>query len=271
MKKIILFAIAFLFCNPHLVFSETVALTTFYPAPFGTYDRIRFVPRPEIVGVCRVGTMYTRDSDNTLRFCRDIGLGPDNGAWGPLPDVWERDLATNEVFLTDTDTVDDYSVGIGDRTPDAVLEVSSSGQGFDLLKLSTDDGTDGDLFVVKSDGKVGIGTVAPAVELEVQSPNPGQTILRIQNAGAIFDLRAESGPNDLVIQGGGVDRIIMQQNDDILIAPTSGSVTIADSSTPGAPEPLNVNGGIKLKSNGTNYGELIVAYDSGGYYAVYAP
>ena len=53
------------------------------------------------------------------------------------------------------------NVGIGDATPDALLEVSASGGASPLLMLSSDDGNDGDRMIVKNDGNVGIGTTTP--------------------------------------------------------------------------------------------------------------
>ena len=172
MKKITLFIAVFLICSPHLAFSESVSLSTYYPAPFGAYDRIRLVPRPEILpvaGPCKVGMLYARDSDYTLRYCRDVVGNPEAGEWGTMSaGIWEND-GSNNVYLIDTDTIDDFSIGIGDIDPDALLEVSSSGQGFDLLMLSTDDDTDGDLFMVNATGQVGIGTVSPTGILDVAS------------------------------------------------------------------------------------------------------
>ncbi|MEX0931440.1 MAG: immunoglobulin-like domain-containing protein [Candidatus Paceibacterota bacterium] len=58
-------------------------------------------------------------------------------------------------------------IGIGDTTPDGMLEVSASGGASDLLLLSSNDGNDGDLLVVKNGGNVGIGTTSPYAKLSV--------------------------------------------------------------------------------------------------------
>jgi len=122
MKKITLFIAAFLICIPHLAVAETISLSTYYPAPFGTYDRIRLVPRPIIPGpLCRVGTLYTRDTDFTLQYCADVGGGPNAGNWGPMEGLWRNDVADN-VWLIDSDTVD-FRVGIGTVSPNTQLEL----------------------------------------------------------------------------------------------------------------------------------------------------
>lgn len=75
-------------------------------------------------------------------------------------------------------------------------------------------------------------------------------------------------------QGGAEsERIVLSQSGNIFLVPNAGNVTIGDSVAPAAEEQLNVNGGILLKDDGVNWGDLQVQYDAGtqGYYAVYAP
>jgi len=121
MKKTYLLFVAFLICSPHLAVAETISLSTYYPAPFGTYDRIRLVPRPEITGVCRVGTLYTRDTDFTLRYCAEIGGGPDDGGWGPMEGLW-RDDGSDNVWLIDSEILP-LQVGIGTIDPNERLTI----------------------------------------------------------------------------------------------------------------------------------------------------
>ena len=300
MKKILFFATAFLICSSHLVFSETVSLSTYYPAPFGTYDRLRLVPRDLIAGNCKVGTMYTENVTNTLQYCAEAGNPPPNtGSWGPMVGLWENDGSDN-ISLVGTDDPTTFNVGINDSTPDAMLEVSNDGTAADLFMLSSDDGNDGDLFVVKSDGKVGIGTTAPLEKFTIEgAANTNEVVVqRINindsNGGAAYlrltetnfrggFLRYDNATNDFHIGvhnpsdtnpgndtiGITIDRgtgdVSMTQ--DVSIA---GDVYIG-ATVPASPEKLNVDGSINLKDDGANWGKLMVEYDSGNYYAVYAP
>lgn len=300
MKKIILFVIIFLICSPHLVLAETVTLSTYYPAPFGTYDRVRLVPRDPIAGACRVGTMYTENVLFTLQFCSDDGSGVNDGAWGVMPGLWEND-GGNEITLVGVDTVDDFHVGIGDSNPNAVLEVSSSGQGFDLFMLSTDDADNGDLFIVDATGQVGIGTITPealldirgdvqiispagqalnvessatATNVNIDNTNTGVSSVRFLNSGASRWIAGNDGAdlNTFKIEAAAVFGL----NPYFAIDWDDGNIDIGDSADLGAvpEEKLNVRGGINLRDDGTNWGKLMVEFEgsgAGGYYAVYAP
>jgi len=62
---------------------------------------------------------------------------------------------------------DDGIIGMSDWTPDARLEVSADGGSNDIFMLSSDDDSDGDIFIVKSNGNVGIGTITPGYKLHV--------------------------------------------------------------------------------------------------------
>lgn len=298
MKKIILFSIAFLFCSPHLAFSQqTVSLSTFYPAPFGTYDRVRLVPRPLIPGAnCRVGTMYTLETDLTLQYCgenpADLG-NEENGVWGPAIGVWDRDGADN-IFLVGTDDPTTFMVGINDSTPDAILEVSGDGSATDLLNLSSNDGNDGNRMTVTSAGDVGLGTATPVERLDLadsggaialyddtsnslhtigstggegillradENPAGGQPIFVVESAGASQRLRVEHDgalktTNFLEVDG----------TDPSYIA---GNLNVGD--TAAGTQTLNINGGIWMEDGGAVGGVLQVNCNAGLCYAVYAP
>src|SRR3989338_6751133 len=114
MKKLILFLV--LSFSAGGVSAQSVQLSTYYPSPFGMYDRLRLVPRAELLGGCAgdEGTLYVRNTDTSLRFC---GAG---GAWGAFGGgVWTQN-GTN-LYPTDTATA---NVGIGTTTPADRLTVN---------------------------------------------------------------------------------------------------------------------------------------------------
>lgn len=57
--------------------------------------------------------------------------------------------------------------GLGTSSPNARLEVSAGGGTNDLLMLSSNDGLNGNMFIVKNSGNVGIGITTPAEKLHV--------------------------------------------------------------------------------------------------------
>lgn len=173
MKRTILIATAVLLCIPQLALAQNVEIEAFYPAPYGTYDRIRLVPRVDAginTNPCQSGLMYTSSSQNNeLIFCGDLDSDGDfeDGIWMDMPEHWEHNTATNEVYLVDSDTVDTFRVGIGEPTPEAALEVSANGTGDPLFMASTDDDANGDAFIVMGDGRVGINNNNPPDDLTI--------------------------------------------------------------------------------------------------------
>jgi len=112
--------------------TETVTLSTYYAAPFGSFDRLRLIPRDIATMVCddnSVGTLVVdQNNANTIQYCQ-------NGAtWGPLPGVWTQDLQDN-VMLANDDINGDVTktfVGIGTSTP--VFPLTLEGDGGILAK-----------------------------------------------------------------------------------------------------------------------------------------
>jgi len=145
MKKIILFSLFVLIYSPYLTSAETISLSTFYPAPFGTYDRIRLVPRDPIGLPCRVGTLYTDNTDFTLRYCAiTLALDPDAGVWGPMEGLWRNDTAVPQnVWLIDSESTA-MQVGIGTTSPGAELHIYGGNSGAPALQV--DRGADGQPF-----------------------------------------------------------------------------------------------------------------------------
>lgn len=58
--------------------------------------------------------------------------------------------------------------GVGDYDPDAVLEVSTSGETKDPFMISSDDHNDGDILIVKNSGNIGIGTTSPDAKFHIE-------------------------------------------------------------------------------------------------------
>ncbi len=70
--------------------TDTITLNTYYPSPFGAYDRIRLAARASLTGACEPGTLYLDKTTSLLKLCYDDGAG--NGSW---------DSATNLTDLGD--------------------------------------------------------------------------------------------------------------------------------------------------------------------------
>ena len=93
-------------------FADHLTLTTYYPAPFGAYARIRLVPQaelpPEKCTTGFYGYMYTNSAkNNRLELCQEDGAG--GAIWGPLPGAWKQ--VGNDVYLSDNDTNPNLKVG----------------------------------------------------------------------------------------------------------------------------------------------------------------
>ena len=292
MKKITLFAIIFLVCAPQLTSAETVTLSTYYPAPFGTYDRLRLVPRAVITGPCPVGTFYTRSDTNELQYCADDGGG--GGAWGPMVGIWENDGA-DSISLVDT-AIATFRVGINDPNPDAMLEVSGDGTTDDLFMLSSDDGNDGDLLTVDSSGNVGLGgATSPQARLDLGNsagdiriyddngtahvfgdaagPNDGITLRTTGNPAAgepIFSVLSSGNSERLRVEhDGALKTTNFLEVDGTNPSYIAGNLNVGD--TGAGTQTLNVNGGIWMEDGAGDGGILQVDCNLTNCYAVYAP
>ena len=172
------------------VYGETLTLSTYYPAPFGSYDRLRLVPRgtAPTCDANLIGSIYFDSVTMEARLCDA------NAAWGPLAGLWDQNV--DDVYLKHPTAGTDYFVGIGDDTPDAVLEVAADNTAADLLMLSTDDGNDGDAMIVKGNGRVGLGDTDPGSMLVVQGAgisNATSSLLVVDaNGDTMFFVRDDS-------------------------------------------------------------------------------
>lgn len=217
MKKIPLILL-FLLTVCLSVHAETLTLSTYYPAPFGSYDRLRLVPRgaAPLCDASLEGTLYYADDPtNALNICRD------DGTWGLMTGIWTQDAGDN-VYLTNDDIDGDGTkafVGIGTSSPSANLHIDGDGElmlqdtsvhmsfiidpwgvspcddfRFSLYPSSTfliesDVGSTGAFttrMAITSDGKVGIGTPAPQEQLHLSGNggNAGEVLLENTAAGA---------------------------------------------------------------------------------------
>ena len=142
MKKTFLFLVLITIAATP-VFAESLTLTTYYPAPFGAYDRLRLVPRDDLSGIspCDSGTLYIEevigDADR-IWLCRDDDT--DTGSWEPLSGVWTK--AGNNIFPIGTSTNPDISVGIGTATPLTNLHIESAGPDPTTLRLQQTESAD---------------------------------------------------------------------------------------------------------------------------------
>lgn len=93
------------------------------------------------------------------------------------------------------------NIGIGDGSPDSMLEVVNTGSE-EYLMLSSASGNDGDIFIVNNSGDVGIGDITPSYKLDVNGTFRSTGALTV---GA-YTLPATDGTNGQVLatDGAGV-------------------------------------------------------------------
>ncbi|MFP4473811.1 MAG: hypothetical protein ACLFPX_08130 [Candidatus Omnitrophota bacterium] len=123
MKKLTPVLILLIICGSAAFASaESLTLTTYYPSPFGSYDRIRLVPHDTATNpiTCtkdNEGLLYYDADEGRLRVCGMDDTGPtiqDPGAWTQDGD---------DLYPTETSNNSNIFVGIGTTTPAARLSV----------------------------------------------------------------------------------------------------------------------------------------------------
>lgn len=207
----------FLLSAPSLLYADTLSLTTYYPAPFGSYSLLRLNPTTDAsMGVCdtsKTGQIYLSSDSNELKICSGT-------AWGAAS-PWTLNNALKTVYLTKSDTDTAYKVGIGMAAPDARFHVkglddNTHGQlkiestedeakltlfnadgatatGNGAISMSTVNGIEGMRFLINDDdrmiidenGNIGIDQPAPNTNLHItgaDNANYGQ--LEIQSTGS---------------------------------------------------------------------------------------
>ncbi|MFA5059348.1 MAG: hypothetical protein WC676_01815 [Candidatus Omnitrophota bacterium] len=176
--------------------SETISLTTYYPAPFGVYDRMQITPHnpavalPACTNAIR-GMMFYDDANNVVVVCQ--GTGP---SWSSLGSQWTQ--VGNNLYPTNINSL----VGIGTATPTARLHVHGSvtagndavylynafgGGGGRTLRVANNTGNVSPLASFENSGvgptatftggRVGIGTNAP----------DSDTLLHVENGSILFN------------------------------------------------------------------------------------
>lgn len=120
MRKLLFFILTLALAPLQTALAETLTLTTYYPAPFGAYDRLRLVPRDPAGMVCNaasLGTLFVENVTNTLKICSD----PGNPDYQLLTGIWTQ--IGDSIFPFYTAARPNTRVGIGTMNPQARLDV----------------------------------------------------------------------------------------------------------------------------------------------------
>lgn len=100
---------------------EFIILKTYYPPPYGGFDRLRLVPKsPALTGACPEGTLYYNNVANRFEYC------PNSGTWGQVFNIWTQ--SGNNVYPTDSANTNlRVGIGTGTATPDFKLHLAGDG------------------------------------------------------------------------------------------------------------------------------------------------
>ena len=206
----------------------SVDLGTYYPSPFGNYDRLKLAPRTD-PGECDPGTLYVDDTVITLHFCIaddtwapglwtqsgsylypadnsvNVGIGTETptshlhivqSPTSPLKEliVEDRTAAHTGAFADFQGTTKNWAVG-------ATNSASTAGdQKFGFIDRST--GPDTYRMVIDNTGKVGIGTTTPEFRLTLDEQGVGTP------DGGILAIGTYNSGNDLSTTAGAGTRLI---------------------------------------------------------------
>jgi len=223
MKKIFYFTLMLSWLLCAVGHAQTLDLQSYFPAPYGAYDRLRLVPQDHTTGEFDIdtdcldtaapGVIVVVDAAPEIRICS----GDDTSAvWTELPGVWTQ--TGSDIYPTDSS--DDIKVGIGTDTPSSKLHVESTtdtvvtiqgaaNSGVELWESGTPDiqqgsltfdsnsdlilrsnigkahlKTSGGSLTVDTSGWVGINQENPNAVLEIVPSGSPPSYLRISSAAA---------------------------------------------------------------------------------------
>ncbi len=186
--------------------TNTVTLTSYYPAPYGAYDRMRLVPRATLGGSCTAaqeGTLYIPNTTNLINQCR-------GGNWEPIGDgLWKLVPTPGNLAVHETTAmIDQYFFRAQETTP------TNPGYWDDTLVRPY----------------VGIGTNAPTTYLHIISkfndsaPGVSPTYIRIQNINSNVN---PNGPGaKFAFAGAGGDNVVLRALFSKITAPQASSLGI---------------------------------------------
>ena len=296
--------------DPTYAQTQTLELTTYYPAPFGAYDRIKLVPRAagsELPEPCDSGTVYVSD-DGNLNYCEPSAAGSPTGAWGPAAGEWERSADDNNIYPINTDTNPNIRIGVGTSTPTQQLHIVSDNSDAGILIQAENNnatiliqgqtGSSGSEFAITSEqNTTNIGTVTDT-PLNLITGDPGTgggPRLTVTDQGQVgigttnpardleiaggFQVSNAAGAADIVFDGTtGVGANIqfrsgtnLDGNFEIdLVGNANDPYFVV---TPAGD--VEINGTLSVKNAGEPVAEVQVEYvadgTNPGYYATYAP
>jgi len=99
---------------------EEITLTTYYPAPYGTYDTIVLAPGGQPVNA-QEGQIYYNDATKALYLKTDNGVGTGWVKFASEINVWKNN--GDDLYVGD-DVAGSKDVGIGRSTPQAKLDIA---------------------------------------------------------------------------------------------------------------------------------------------------
>ncbi len=162
-KNLFLIIVTILTAAP--VYAGQIQISTYYPSPFGYYERLKFNPRGVLGQPCEVGTVYYL-SGTGLKYCADDTTWKNMGG-----SVWNQNV--NDIYPIDTATNPNLKVGIGTTSPTSGLHVyapegyTPAGVFLDDADINVDGGPDGEFMIRNNNGigtqKIFLGGTAGAV------------------------------------------------------------------------------------------------------------
>jgi len=125
MKKTIFIALLFsvLFLLPSTqIFAEELSFVSYYPSPFGAYDRFLLKPRAALGTPCQLGMIYFDEGDSQLKICQRRGT---DTTWTTM-NIWaqDRNLVLNKDYIYTMAQGPNVFLGVGTITPTKKLHVA---------------------------------------------------------------------------------------------------------------------------------------------------